>query len=181
MSLLPTDTLLVEQPWTAFSLLWRPKYRADVYDGRDLPIAIVREGRGPGLLTPLRLTGFSGWTPFDLRVTAPNGQPLLNIRKGIGRRVDVTAPNGQALGSVRRFALLDPSGRQICQLGDVAHVNTRQLTKRNGRRVRRDVVRIRPGVAEPLRSLAIAAGVAFDVVHGKGTSHVGGGGDWPAG
>ena len=188
MSLLHSDTLIVEQPWTAGSLLLRPSYRAEVYDGRDFLLASVREGDGPGLQRPLRYTGLSGLTTFDLVVTAPTGQPLLGVHKDFGRRphLHVTVPGGRAVGSIKwlrrtEHALLDTSGRQLCLLGDVAHLKIGDITKRNGKRVRRDVIQIRPGTAEPLRSLAIAGGVAFDVLRGKGTSHTSGDISWPVG
>lgn len=181
------NNLFVEQPWTAMSLLVRGHYRAEVFDERDVPVAIVTESKGPGLQTLPRYTGFSGWTTFDLVVVAPSGQPLLHIRKPFGRkpRIEVTTGNGQVLGSlrkegVRHQAVHDANGTRVCLLGDLLHINTGNRAKRGGKRVRRDVVRIRPGVAEPLRSLAVAGAVAFDVVRGVGTSHTSGDFDWGA-
>jgi hypothetical protein len=181
------NNLFVEQPWTSMSLLFRRRYRVEVFDERDMPVAIVSERKGPGLQTLPRLTGFSGWTTFDLVVVAPNGQPLLDIRKPFGRkpRITVTAANGQLLGWLRKEgarhqAVHDANGTRVCLLGDLLHINTGNRAKRGGRRVRRDVVQIRPGVAEPLRSLAVAGAVAFDVVRGAGTSHTDGDFDWSA-
>ncbi|WP_109629571.1 LURP-one-related/scramblase family protein [Lentzea atacamensis] len=182
------STLFVEQPWTAMSLLFRPQYRVDVFDERDTPIAVVRERGGPGLQRPLRYTGFSGWTTFDLDVVAPHGQPIMHIGKRFGRRphVSVSTPQGQLIGTIKthsawKQSLHNANGQQICFFGDIARIETGGRAKRNGRRVRRDVVRINPGVAEPLRSLATACAVAFDVVRGTGTSHVSSGGvDWSA-
>ena len=169
------------------SLLFRRRYRAEVFDERDVPIAVVTERSGPGLQTLPRCTGFSGWTTFDLVVVAPGGQPLLHIHKPFGRkpRIRVTAPNGQLIGwlrkeGVRHQAVHDANGTRVCLLGDLLHINTGNRSKRNGKRVRRDVVQIRPGVAEPLRSLAVAGAVAFDVVRGVGTSHTDGDFDWSA-
>lgn len=190
MSLLHSGTLIVEQPWSAGSILFRPRYRAEVYDERDLLLATVAESSGPGLQRPLRHTGFSGWTSYDLAVAAPTGQPLLTVRKGFGRRphIQVIAPTGQAIGSLRwlggtRHALFDAGGRQLCLLGDVVRMKVGDIKKRNGRRVRRDVAQLRPGTAEPLRSLAVAGAVAYDVVRGIGTNHTSSDliGSWPAG
>jgi hypothetical protein len=189
VNLFGSDTLVIEQPWTVFSLLWRPRYEIEVYDERDVPIAKVVDQKKPGVLKSLvRWTGFSGLTAYTLRVTVPGGPDALVIRKGWGKPATrVFAPDGTLLGSVRRlrrptaYALLDPSGSQLCLLGDVASLHLDTRVKRNGKRVRRDVLRIRPGTPQPLRSLAVAAGVAFDVVRGIGTGHATFGGvDWPA-
>lgn len=181
------STFYVEQPWTAMSLLFRPRYRAEVFDEHDAPFAVVSERTGPGLQRPLRHTGFSGWTTFDLEVVAPGGRPLLHLRRPFGRHtgVRVSTPQGEPIGMIRTHgarqqSLHDATGRQLCLLGDVARIETGGRAKRNGSRVRRDVVRIDPRAAEPLRSLAMACGVAFDVVRGTGTSHTSGGNvSWP--
>ncbi|WP_434452139.1 hypothetical protein [Lentzea sp. E54] len=182
------STLSVEQPWTAMSLLFRPHYRVEVFDEHDVPVAVVRERSGPGLQRPLRHTGFSGWTTFDLDVVAPHGQPIMRIGKQFGRRphVRVTTPQGQLIGTIKTHgawqqSLHDATGRRLCHFADIARIETGRRAKRDGRRVRRDVVRINPQVTEPLRTLATACAVAFDVVRGTGTSHTSSGGvDWPA-
>ncbi|GGN05746.1 hypothetical protein GCM10011609_51320 [Lentzea pudingi] len=181
------STLYVEQPWTFLSLLARPHYRVEVFDERDAPVAVVRERTGPGLQRPLRHTGFSGWTAFDLDVVGPDGRPLMRIDRGFGRRsrVRVSTPQDQLIGTIETHgpwqqSLHDANGQQLCFFGDVARIQTGGRAKRNGSRVRRDVVQINPAVTEPLRSLATACAVAFDVVRGTGTSHTSSGGvDWP--
>jgi hypothetical protein len=185
VSLLNTDSFFVEHPHNFLSLLSRPHYRVQVFNEQDVFLASVGERTGPGLQRPLRHTGFNGWTSYDLAVTAPHGQPLMHVRKPFGRkpRIQVTAPNGQAIGFLQRQtsrlqALYDAGGRQLCVLGDVIHIQTGHRAKRNGKRVRRDVVRIRPGVAEPVRSLAVAGALVFDVVRGAGTSPTSGDFDW---
>jgi hypothetical protein len=177
----------VEQPWTSLSLLFRPHYRAEVFDEHDTPVAVVRERSGPGLQRPLRHTGFSGWTTFGLDVVAPHGQPIMHVDKQFGRRphVRVSTPQGQLIGTIKTHgawtqSLHDATGRQLCLFGDIGRIETGGRAKRNGRRVRRDVVQINAGVAEPLHSLATACAVAFDVVRGTGTSHLSGSGTWPA-
>ncbi|GAB2826005.1 hypothetical protein [Lentzea nigeriaca] len=180
-------TLYIEQPWTAMSLLFRPHYRVEVFDEHDAPVAVIRERTGAGLQLPLRYTGFSGWTTFDLDAVAPDGRPLMQISKRFGRRphVRVSTPQGQLIGTIKthgawRQSLHDANGQQLCFFGDIGRIETGRRAKRNGRRVRRDHVQINPAAAEPLRSLAFACAVAFDVVRGTGTSHLSNSMDWPA-
>jgi hypothetical protein len=184
---LSTDVFLVEHPHNFLSLLSRPHYRVQVFTEQDVPLAFVSERTGPGLQRPLRHTGFNGWTSYDLVVTAPGGQPLMHIRKPFGRKphIQVTTATGQLIGSLKRQTdrlqgLHDANGRQLCVLGDVVHMQVGHLAKRAGRRVRRDVVRIRPGVAEPVRSLAVAGALMFDIVRGAGTGRISGDFDWSA-
>ncbi|NUT53626.1 MAG: hypothetical protein HOV94_41015 [Saccharothrix sp.] len=186
MTLPGTDTLVIEQPWGALRHLLGTRYRIDVHDGRGTLLATVSER---GFLGPLRkllrATAFSGRTRFDLAL-AYGGQPLLLIRKGAGKPpTRVTWPNGVEVGSVRHeghgaYGLLDAAGQRLCLLHEVASFSAGAITKRDGRRVRRDVLNLRPGTPDPVRSLAIAAAVAYDVVRGVGTNHTSPGGfDFP--
>ncbi|RKT51648.1 hypothetical protein [Saccharothrix australiensis] len=181
------DTLIIEQPWGAARHLFGTRYETRAYTEHGAPVAVAADRKGLGPLRKLlRTTGFSGRTTFDL-VVSHLGQPLLLVRKGPGKPpTRVSRPDGAPLGSVRResrshYALLDPSGQRICYFGDVAGFTQGAIAKRDGRRVRRDVLHVRPGTPEPARTLALAVGLAFDVVRGVGTSHTGGGGfDFPA-
>ncbi|MBM7812350.1 hypothetical protein [Saccharothrix algeriensis] len=196
------DTLVIEQPWGAARHLFGTRYEVRAYTEHGAPVAAVADrGRLGPVRRLLRTTGFSGRTVFDLVVSdlagpgpvapglaAPGpGRPLLLIRKGPGKPpTRVTRADGVALGSVRResrthYALLDPAGQRICYFGDVAGFTRGAIAERDGRRVRRDVLRVRPDAPEPARSLAVAVGLAFDVVRGVGTNHTGGDGfDFPA-
>ncbi|MDQ2582904.1 hypothetical protein [Saccharothrix yanglingensis] len=181
MTLPGAHTLLLEQPWTARSLFLRTRFRMDVRDERGTPLATVAERAGLGPLRRLlRATGFSGRTRFDL-VVADRGHPVLRVTKGAGRPpVQVFAPDGALIGSVRNegrgaAGLYGANGDRLASLGDAAGFTTRRITEREGRKVRRDTVRLRPGTPEPVRSLAIAAAIAHDVVRGVGTNHAGGG------
>ncbi|WP_143261650.1 hypothetical protein [Allokutzneria sp. NRRL B-24872] len=187
MTLNGFDALLVEQPWSASRHLWSTRYECSVYSEQGAPLATVTERkRLRPLRKLLRATGFSGRTVFDL-VVAQQGYPLLSIHKGVGRPpVTVTRPDGVALGSVRHvrrgvYALLDPAGHQLCLLHEVVAFTPGAITKRDGRRVRQDSVRLRPNVPEPVRSLALAACFAYDIVRGIGTNHTSSGFDFPAG
>ncbi|MEU0877654.1 hypothetical protein ABZ345_03565 [Lentzea sp. NPDC005914] len=179
MSLLSTDSFVVEQPWSAMSLLLRPKYRVEAYDGRDLPLGFADETRRALGVGFLRAMSLSRWTPFHLRAVAADGRTVLVITKPAGffrRPTKVAWPNGQPIGSIvpqrGRYALLDANGTQLCLLGDVAHFQVGHIKKRNGNRVRRDVIQIRPGTSGPVRPLVVAAALAFDVVRGIGTNHL---------
>lgn len=187
MTLPGADTLIIEQPWGVLRHLLSTRYRNDVHDGQGTPIATVTER---GVLGPLRkllrATAFSGRTRFDLVLADRGRQEVLSIRKGAGKPpTRVARPNGAVIGSVRHeghgaYGLLDPAGQRLCLLHEVASFSPGATAERDGRRVRRDVLTIRPGTPEPVRSPAIATAVAYDVVRGIGTNHTGGGGfDFP--
>lgn len=186
MTLPGADTLIIEQPWGVLRHLLGTRYRNDVHDGRGTPVASVAERGFVGPLRKLlRATAFSGRTTFDL-VLSDHGRPLLLIRKGSGKPpTRVTWPNGTVVGSVRHeghgaYGLLDADGQRLCLLHEVASFSPGAIVKRDGRRVRRDVLTLRPGTPDPVRSLAIAAAVAYDVVRGVGTNHTSAGGfDFP--
>ncbi|MEU4763940.1 hypothetical protein AB0H12_11830 [Actinosynnema sp. NPDC023794] len=186
MTLPGTDTLIIEQPWGVLRHLLGTRYRNDVYDGGGALIASVSERRFLGPLRKLlRATAFSGRTTFDLAL-ADRGRQLLLIRKGSGKPpTRVTWPNGSVVGSVRHeghgaYGLLDAAGQRLRLLHEVASFSPGAIVKRDGRRVRRDVLTLRPGTPDPVRSLAIAAAVAYDVVRGVGTNHTSAGGfDFP--
>ncbi|GAA1268687.1 hypothetical protein [Saccharothrix xinjiangensis] len=179
-------TLVIEQPWGPARHLFGSRYEVRVRSESGEPQAAVTDR---GLLGPLRrllrLTGFSGRTRFALALTH-RGQPVLLLDKGRWRPpTRVTRPDGSPVGAVRlegrgAYALLDPAGQRLALFHEVASFSAGAITRRDGKRVRQDVLRLRPGTPEPLRSLAIATAVAYDVVRGAGTNHTGSGGfDFP--
>lgn len=188
VDLFSVDILHIEHPGGFRNALWRTSYRVDVYDGHGEALATVRERQQPGALKLVRATGFSGHLPFDLRATGPDGRDLLGIRKGFsGRRarVDVTDPAGSLLGSLigqgpRDIAVNDQQGRPHGILSDIAAFQFGGLARRDGRKVRRDLLRMPPELGSPVRELVIGAALAFDIVHGKGTTKPSGW-SWPAG
>ncbi|PRX44908.1 hypothetical protein B0I33_1106 [Prauserella shujinwangii] len=188
MDLFSAATLHIEHPGGFRNALWRTEYRVDVYDEHGTPLAVVREREGPGALKLVRATGFSGHTPFDLRVTLPDGRDTLGIEKGFSARstrVAVTDGAGKPLGSLhargpRDIAVSDVDGRELGTLSELAAFQAGALSRRDGRRVRRDLLRLHRELAAPARQLAIAAAVAFDIVHNKGTTKPSGW-SWPAG
>ncbi|WP_309109847.1 hypothetical protein [Saccharothrix sp.] len=187
MNLFGTDTLVIEQPWGAGRHLFGTRYQTTALTEHGVPLATAADRKFLGPLRKLlRATGFSGRTVYDLAVTSPQGQVLLLVHKGAGKPpTRVSRPDGTPVGSVRRegrgsYALLDPNGQRLCALTDVATFSPGALAKGPSGRVRRDVLRLRPGTPEPVRSLALATALAFDVVRGIGTNHTSGGGfDFP--
>ncbi|MGW9479491.1 hypothetical protein ACWGRK_15095 [Saccharomonospora azurea] len=188
MDLFTAPTLFVEHPGGFRRALWRTTYDVSVYDEHDRALATVGERSGPGPLSLVRATGFSGHTPFDLRVALPDGREVLGIRKSFSvrhTRVFVTDPSGVSLGSLARqgpsdIVLADGTGTPLGRLGDLAPLRVGALAERDGRRVRRDVLRLHPDLGSPARQLAIAAALAWDIVHNRGTTKPSGSA-WPAG
>lgn len=81
-----------------------------------------------GLFTKLlRFTDFKRMTPFDVRVTTPDGEPVLQVTRGVSiflSKVRVTDASGTVLGGFQqkffsiggKFELQDPAGRPLCLL-----------------------------------------------------------------
>lgn len=178
MGIFRTDTLVIEHPWGFGKILLRARYGVSVFDEQGLPLASVAERSGPGALSVARMTHLSASTPFRLAVTRPDGSEVLRVDKGFtfgAGEVAVSAPTGEAIGSVRyrgprRIEFSAPDGRSLGALDDVAALEFGALAKRDGDRVRRDVLRLRPGTTGALRLLAVGTGLAFDIVRGQGTS-----------
>ncbi|CRK60056.1 hypothetical protein [Alloactinosynnema sp. L-07] len=178
MGVLHADTLVIEHPWGFGKVLMRTRYQVTVRDERDTLLATVAERRGPGALKLVRMTQFSASTPFELAVTDPGGTPVLSIEKGftLGKGdVRVTDPTGTPIGSVRYHGhrdirLSDPAGQVLCLLGDVARFEFGVLAKRGRDKVRRDTLRLTPGLTHPVRTLAVATALAFEIVRGNGTA-----------
>ena len=86
--------------------------------------------REPSLGTFTRLLRFSDYkrnTPFDVRVTTPDGEPVLQVTRGVSiflSKVHVTDASGEALGSFQqklwsiggKFELLAADGTPLCML-----------------------------------------------------------------
>ncbi|MFC5286052.1 hypothetical protein ACFPM7_03240 [Actinokineospora guangxiensis] len=177
MDLFSAPALLIEQDAGVRTSFFNTAYAVDVYDERGTLLARVRDRGGPGLKGVVRMVDEPGVTPYDLTVTLPDGREALGIRKGFhwlgGGQVTVTGPDGAPVGSLaRKFAsairLSDPAGRPLGDFTDVAAFHYGELAKRDGRRVRRNTLRLHPDQTGPTRLLAIAAGLANNVVSGRG-------------
>ncbi|HVK24858.1 MAG TPA: hypothetical protein VM677_26165 [Actinokineospora sp.] len=187
MGVFNTDTLVIEHPWGFGKVLLRTRYQVTVRDERDALLATVAERSGPGALKLVRMTQLSASTPFELAVTEPGGAPVLSIEKGfsLGKgEVRVADPTGSPIGSVRYHGprdirLSDPAGRTLCVLDDVARFEFGVLAKRGKDRVRRDTLRLAPGLGHPVRTLAVATALAFEIIRGNGTATGNAGSSFP--
>ena len=75
----------------------------------------------------LRFSDYKRNTPFDVRVTTPDGEPVLQVTRGVSiflSKVHVTDASGEALGSFQqklwsiggKFELLAADGTPLCML-----------------------------------------------------------------
>lgn len=187
--LLEAPTLVVEQIRKLFEM--RNQYR--IFDESGTPIGAVEQIKQSPLTILARFgTDLDVALPVWLEVQDANGVAVLSMRKPWFRRTfEVTRPDGSVVGSVSKrirlgkavFALTDASGSDI---GEIRAENWRAkdfaVTDHLGGEVARTtkkwrgmatemftdadtyVVTIQPHVNEPLRSLAVSAALAIDVV-----------------
>ncbi|OYT87597.1 MAG: RNAase [Burkholderiales bacterium PBB6] len=75
----------------------------------------------------LRFTDYKRMTPFDVRLTTPEGQPVLRVKRGVSllrSTVDVLDERDQVVGHFRqrllsiggKFDVISPSGQELCTL-----------------------------------------------------------------
>ena len=86
-----------------------------------------REPNLGGFTKILRFTDYKRMTPFDVRVTTPAGEPVLQVTRGISiflSKVEVDDASGENLGGFQqklfsiggKFELQDPGGTPLCML-----------------------------------------------------------------
>jgi uncharacterized protein YxjI len=182
-------TLVVEQKTKVFEL--RTQYR--IFDESGSQIGAVEQQRQSALTFLARLgTDWDLVLPVTLNVLESDGRLALTAHKPWFRMtVEVTRPDGTAVGSIRkrirmgkaRFVLADRSGSAV---GEVRARNWRarhfEVTDQHGQAVAnvtkkwgglaREVftdadtyaVNVHEHAIEPLRTLAISACLAIDVV-----------------
>ena len=177
MDLFSAPALLIEQDAGVRKSLLNTAFAVDAYDEHGTLLATVRDRGGPGLKGIVRVVDEPGVTPYDLVVSLPDGREALAIKKGFhwlgGGRVAVTAPDGTPVGTLTRrlasaITFTDPAGRPLGAFPDFAAFHYGEIAKRDGRRVRRNTLRLHPDLTGPPRLLAIAAGLAHNVVSGRG-------------
>ncbi len=91
---------------------------------------LIMQCREPhlGLFTKLlRFTDYKRNTPFDVRITDPQGRPVVTVKRGISifrSRVEVLDENNQLIGLFQqkllsfggKFEVLDAAGNSVCWL-----------------------------------------------------------------
>ena len=148
-----------------------------------------------GLVTKLlRFTDYKRMTPFDVRVTTPDGQPVLQVTRGISiflSKVEVADPSGMVLGGFQqklfsiggKFELQDPGGHPLCTLAgkwtgwdfrfthgdrELAHVTKKWagIGKELFTTADNYILEISPEVpaGAPLRKLILASVLCIDMV-----------------
>lgn len=104
---------------------------ANNYDIHDPETGqVIMHCREPklGIFTKiLRFTDYKRYTPFDIRITTPDGTPLIQVTRGVTflrSRVNVIDETGERIGGFRqklfsiggRFEVLDESDQPLCTL-----------------------------------------------------------------
>jgi uncharacterized protein YxjI len=101
----------------------------DIFDPQtNRPILHCREERLGIFTKMLRFTDYKRYTPFEIDVTTPTGEPVLTVRRGISiflSKVDVLdGEDGPRIGGFKQklfsiggaFTVLDNNDRPICDL-----------------------------------------------------------------
>lgn len=189
VSLLQSPTLVVEQRRRFFEL--RNRYRifdesgahiGSVEQEKQTPLAfLARLGTDLDVALPVILNVLDGtgtpvlvlhkpWFTMTLKVSRPDGMRLGSISKRIrlGKaRFTVADSSGADIGEVRAenwrardFGVYDHSGAEVARVtkkwrGIATEVFTDADTY---------VIRLTPSVADPLRSLALGASLAIDLI-----------------
>ncbi len=188
-SLLSAPTLVVDQKTKIFEL----KNQYKIFDENSQQLGSV-EQVNQGVVTMIAriASDWDVMLPVTLEVRDQMDQPLLTLKKPFFRMtVIVSHANGPVLGSIKkkiklgkaRFELLDPGGSPI---GEINAQNWRAkdfaITSSDGRTIAevnkqwkglaremftdadKYIVRVMPDVNDPMRSLALGAALAIDVV-----------------
>ena len=188
-SLLQASTLVVEQRRKLFEL--RNQYR--IFDSAGTQIGAVEQDQQSILSLLARIgTDLDVAPPVPLDVLDAGGTPVLTIHKPwFSMRLSISRSDGSAVGSIRkqirmgkaRFEVHDSAGTRIGEVraenwrakdfaifdsssNEVARVTKkwRGLATELFTDADTYVVNLTPAAVEPLRSLALAASLAIDVV-----------------
>jgi uncharacterized protein YxjI len=109
--------------------LFKAANNFDIFDPQtNRPILHCREERLGIFTKMLRFTDYKRYTPFEIDVTTPTGEPVLTVRRGISiffSKVDVLdGEDGPRIGGFKQklfsiggaFTVLDNNDRPICDL-----------------------------------------------------------------
>ena len=100
----------------------------DIYDPETGQITLLcREDRLGFMTRLLRFTEYKRYTPFDIRITTPDGRQVVRITRGVAflrSHVDVFDESDARLGGFQqkllsvggKFEVLDENGRGLCML-----------------------------------------------------------------
>jgi len=100
----------------------------DIYDPQSGEMVLLCREPKLGILTKLlRFTDYKRMTPFDVRITTPDGAPVISVKRGISiflSRVRVYDEKDALLGEFKQkllsiggaFKVLDANGIEVCQL-----------------------------------------------------------------
>lgn len=100
----------------------------DIYDPDTGQIVMhCREANLGGFTKFLRFTKYKRYTPFDIRITTPDGRTLVRVTRGVAvirSTVSVEDESGGRLGTFQqkllsvggKFEVLDEHDRAVCQL-----------------------------------------------------------------
>ncbi len=108
--------------------LFKAANNYDVHDPESGQIIMECREDNLGALTKiLRFTDYKRMTPFDVAIRTPEGQPIVNVKRGISiflSKVEVHDENDQLIGIFKqkffsiggKFDVLDPDENPICSL-----------------------------------------------------------------
>jgi uncharacterized protein YxjI len=108
--------------------MFRAANQFDVLDPATGQVVLhCREPHLGALTKLLRFTDYKRMTPFDVRVTTPDGTPVLTVRRGVSfflSKVDVLDGQGVRVGGFKqklfsiggKFDVLDHADRPLCTL-----------------------------------------------------------------
>lgn len=100
----------------------------DIYDPETGDVVLMCREPNLGMFTKvLRFTDYKRMTPFDVRITTPDGEPVISVKRGISiflSRVRVYDEKDAFLGEFKQklfsiggsFKVLDTNGIEVCQL-----------------------------------------------------------------
>jgi uncharacterized protein YxjI len=108
--------------------LFKASSNYDIYDPNTGEVILWCREPNMGLLTKaLRFTDYKRMTPFDVRITTPSGEPLIQVTRGISlflSNVQVKDAAGQLLGGFNQklfsiggsFVVVNAKNEPVCEL-----------------------------------------------------------------
>ncbi len=100
----------------------------DICDPETQAIVLLCREESLGFFTKiLRFTDYKRMTPFDIRITTPDGKQVVRVKRGVSwfvSKVEVMDENDVVIGRIKQkffsiggaFAILDEQEEPLCQL-----------------------------------------------------------------